>query len=217
MRTLSMFLSVVALVLCPPPLLAQSTAPSAQECRVAANKLGSDAHSEAFRWALAYGRLAECGDVGARAIGGAIMEASAISDLRLLQQMTLAASLNRHPVIWEAALEVAQRRSATVPARVASLQILLRQHDVASALEGGLARLSAERMGRLCRVDVVPHAEYRSLASLPQDYLQRMEAATARISADPAESALIRDLAACIGKAVRGFGEWTEPDSSATH
>lgn len=74
--------------------------------------------------------------------------------------MTLAASLNRHPAILGAALDSAQRRSAAVPARVASLQILLRQHDVTTTLEGGLRRLASERMGRFCRVDVVPHGAY---------------------------------------------------------
>jgi hypothetical protein len=129
--------------------------------------------------------------------------------------MTLAASLNRHPAIWGAALDIAQRRSATVPARVASLMILLRQHDVASTLEGGLQRLVAERMGRFCRVDVVPHAAYRSHAPLPLDYQERVEIATARISADPAEVVLIRDLAACVGRAVHGFGDWTEADRAS--
>jgi len=216
MIKLSTFLTLVALTFCAPELRAQSTPPTAQDCRVAANKLASNPHSEAYRWALAYGRLAECGDVGARALAGAILEASGTRDLHLLQQMTLAASLNRHPAIWGAALDIAQRRSATVPARVASLQILLRQHDVAIALEGGLQRLTSERMGPFCRVDVVPHGEYRSLAPLPLDYRERVEAATLRISEDPAEVTLIRDLAACVGRAVRGFGEWTEADSSAS-
>lgn len=215
MTKLSSFLTLVALTSCAGALRAQSIPPTAQDCRVAANKLASDPHSEAYRWALAYGRLAECGDVGARALAGAVQASSTTRDLHLLQQMTLAASLNRHPAIWGAALDIAQRRSATVPARVASLQILLRQHDVATTLEGGLQRLTTERMGRFCRVDVVPHGTYRSLAALPLDYRERVEAATSRISEDPAEVTLIRDLAACVGRAVRGFGEWTEVDSAS--
>lgn len=214
MIKLSTFLTLVALTSCAGALRAQSTRPTAQECRVAANKLASNPHSEAYRWALAYGRLAECGDVGARALASAIQASSTTRDLHLLQQMTLAASLNRHPAILSAALDIAQRRSATVPARVASLQILLRQHDVTMTLEGGLQRLTTERMGRFCRVDVVPHGAYGSLAALPLDYRERVGAATSRISEDQAEGSLIRDLAACVGRAVRGLGEWTEVDSA---
>lgn len=208
------YVAASVLPLYPSSLHAQTYVPSAQECRVAANKLASNPRSEAHRWAITYGRLSECGDIGAKALAAEIRRLSAGDDLHDLQRLALDASLNRHPEIWRAALDVAQRRGAWLPARVASLQILLRQHDVRTALEGGLQRLISERMGPLCRVDVVPHVSYSSEAPLPADYRQRMEAAMSQIAADAVEPGVMRDLARCVGRSVHGIGSWDEMDAS---
>lgn len=45
--------TLVALTSCAGALRAQSTRPTAQECRIAAKKIASDPHSEAYRGGLA--------------------------------------------------------------------------------------------------------------------------------------------------------------------
>jgi len=216
MRMILVLSTFFAVAVNPLATYAQSSAPTPHECRVAANKLASNPRSEAFRWALARGRLAECGEIGAEALAGAIRAGASVRDIRLLQQLTLTASLNQSPAILRAALDVAQMNTAEIPSRVASLNIVLRQHDPALALEGGLQRLASEPMGRLCRVDFIPHARYFSSTPLPSDYRGEVKAAMSRVATRAGELAVIRDLALCVGEAIDGFGEWSDTDPHGT-
>lgn len=176
--------------------------PTAHECHVAANKASSDPRSAAFRWAMAYGRLAECGSIGAPAVASALRRADAIQDTLLLGSVFFKASHLRHPEVLEAALEVAGSRESRIPVRVIALDVLLLQHDVTSSLYHKLEDLAKDPSGRFCGPDYVSHNAYLSETPLPADYRERIVRVTNRIASDPTEPAVLRGMAACIARYV---------------
>ena len=199
-------LCIVLLGACAPATRAQMparTPPTAHDCRVAANRAASNPNSEAYRWAVTQGRLAECGSVGAEATAAHLRSANTLGDSLLLQGVMLNAATNRHPALLEAALEVVQDREARLPVRVMALEVVLRQHDVQSAFAGSRDALFTEPVGRFCRVTYVEHATYQSSTPLPADYPARVAETLTRLAADTREPAVLRDLAACVGRALQ--------------
>ncbi|HEX2079170.1 MAG TPA: hypothetical protein VHG08_15705 [Longimicrobium sp.] len=181
---------------------AAAAPPSRQECEAAAQKAAAAPQSAEFHWALTYGGLARCGDTGAVALARALRQAGAIADSLLLGGVVVQASSSRHPQILQAALDLALDRSAPVPARVAGLQVALRQHDGRVALPGSVTQLSATAMGAFCRYDYLPHAHYASERTLPRGHAAAIAAAMRRIADDPAEPRPLRDLAGCVARKV---------------
>lgn len=199
-------LCIALLGACAPATRAQMparTPPTAQECRTAANKAGSSPNSEAYRWAMTQGRLAECGSVGAEAIATNLRSAHTVADSLILQSLLLSAATNRHPAILEAALDIVADGAARLQVRVMALEVVLRQHDVQSAFGGSRADLFTVRVGRLCRLTFVEHASYTSSEPLRADYRAHVAAVLARVAADTREPPVLRDLAACVGRAVQ--------------
>lgn len=176
--------------------------PSLNSCVAAAEKAGADPRSPDFAWALTFGSLARCGDTGAVALARALREAGGIVDPVLMNSLVVQASSSRHPRILQAALDMALDRSAPTPARVAGLQVALRQHAAGIALPGSVEQLSTTEMGAFCRYDYLSHAHYASERALPPGYREHIEAAMRGIGEDEAESRPLRDLARCVARKV---------------
>jgi hypothetical protein len=204
-------------------LRAQSTPPTAHDCRVAANKLASNPHSEAYRWALAYGRLAECGDVGARALAGAVQGSSATRDLHLLQEMTLAAPdpAAMEPIVWaatrlrdasvyETALAIVSDPTASVAARVQAIRILSAQLD---PQQGGTSASYEYYAGsRITKTGVsvdglvatADEAVFTGRA-LPSEALARAEQVVRRVAADPGTPQPVLNAVATLLEEIGGY------------
>lgn len=172
--------------------------PSDHECRVAANKLGSDPHSQAFRDALEYGPLAGCGEIGGRALADALRRTRTLSDTSVLTWLGAEAWQMRSPHVFEAALEVAGDRAASVPARASSLLVLLGQEKEGALLDAPWQQNLVVPVGRFCGVRTSSHFEYHSEAPLPADHRARVEGLLSRIMEDKGEPILLRELAHCI-------------------
>ncbi|HST61482.1 MAG TPA: hypothetical protein VLK84_22440 [Longimicrobium sp.] len=175
--------------------------PSHEECASAARKSNDAPGSADFRWALTYGGLARCGDTGAVALAGALGRAGTIADTMLLNDVVVQASGIRHPRILEAALDITADRSAPSIARVAGMQVALRQHAVHVALPGGVVQLAVLEMGRLCRYSYLSGVGYASERPLPPGYRDTIVAAMRRIADDAAEPRSL-DLAGCVASKV---------------
>ena len=188
-------------------LQAQRTAaPTRQACEQATQKAAAAPSSEDFRWAFTYGGLERCGDTGAVALARALRQAGAVSDTLLLGSILVQASSSRHPQILRAALELAGDRDAPSPARVAGMQVALRQHAGHIALPGSVTQLSNTTMGVFCRYDYLSHAHYASERALPAGHRQRIAGVMRSIAADAAEPRPLRDLAACVARKVTEGG-----------
>lgn len=184
-------------------LHAQHVAPATrQACEATARKAAAGPRSEDFRWALTYGGLERCGDTGAAALAGALRQSGAITDTMVLNGLVVQASSSRHPQILQAALELAADRAAPAPARVAGMQVALRQHDGRVALPGSVNQLSTTTMGRFCRYDYLPHAHYASERALPGGHRERIESVMREIAGNAVEPQPLRDLAGCVARKV---------------
>ncbi len=188
-------------------LHAQHVAPvTRQTCEATAQKAAAEPVSDDFRWALTLGGLERCGDTGAAAIAGALRQSGAIADTLLLNGLVVQASSMRHPQILQAALELAADRAAPAPARVAGMQVALRQHNASVALPGSVNQLSNTTMGALCRYTYLSHAHDASERALPAGHRERIVAVMRRIADDEAEPRPLRDLAGCVAHKVGQTG-----------
>jgi hypothetical protein len=176
--------------------------PSYQECVAAATKSNDAPGSANFRWALTYGGLARCGETGAVALASAVGRADAIADTALLDGLVVEASRSRHPLILQAALDVAADRSVPLIGRVAGMQVALRQHAVHVALPGGVAELARLEMGQFCRYDSLTGVGYASERPLPRGYREAIVAAMRGIADHAAEPRSLRDLAGWVANKV---------------
>lgn len=176
--------------------------PSYGDCAAAAVKLNEGPESAGFRRALTRGGLARCGERGAVALAGALGRAGTIGDTALLDGLVVQASSIRHPLILQAALEVAADGSALPAARAAGMQVALRQYAAHVALPGGVAQLAVLDVGPFCRYDSLPGAGYASEHPLPEGHRETIIVTMKRIADDPWESAPMRDLAGCVARGV---------------
>jgi hypothetical protein len=184
---------------CVPVLGAQppSNRPAPDECRVLANKLASDPRSQAFRQALS-GPIAACGEIGASAIARALGAAKSVEDSSLTHPLAFSVAHNRSPVILDAALAVAEDRTASVPVRLVALIGVLRQHTISAGFGGSISELAARPMGRLCRIGSVEHAGYLSETALRPGYETEIVSTMRRLADDAGSPAAVRDAALCI-------------------
>lgn len=205
MRILSFL--IILLWLHVPVVHAQGVSvPTAQECRVAANKLGSDPHSAAYRWALTEGRLAKCGAIGAAVLAQVLGQADALTDTIALGGLEFSASTNRSPVIFRAALATAGAKTAGVQARELSLRVLLRQYNIEVALP---ASAYSARPSAACISHLVLHAAYNSSEPLQPDSRQRIIELSDRIAGDEDEPQVLRNLARCLNYTIKHINPWS--------
>ena len=111
----SSFIALLLMAACAPRTIAQQIqppTPTAHECRVLANQLGSDPRSEAFRRALG-ANIAGCGDIGAAAVANAFLAARSVRDAGFADRFQLAIAYNRSPVLLKALLSVVEDRGST--------------------------------------------------------------------------------------------------------
>lgn len=189
---------------CAPAIHAQgaSPRPDEQECRVLANRLGADPHSEAYRTALTSGLLASCGRVGATAIARTLERYSTSGDSITLNGLRFNAGHVRDPAILDAAQTVVESGSARLPYRILALEILLRQVDVESAFRGSITALETAHVGQFCVIDYVGRDAYRSEQAMPPDLVGRIARVTAAVAESASNPQVLRDLAACVHRAV---------------
>lgn len=191
---------------CAPAIHAQAanSRPDKQECRVLANRLGADPHSEAYRGALTSGLLASCGSVGATAVAEALVRSATSGDSVTLNALRFTAGHIRDPAILNAAERVVENGSARLPYRILALELLLRQVDVESAFRGSIAALESANVGQFCVIDYVGRDAYRSEQAMPPDYVSRITGITAAVTGNASNPQVLRDLAACVHRAVAG-------------
>lgn len=203
------FLMVLLLTGCAGSIEAQRLPggpPTAHECRVVANKLGSDPHSQAFRDALVYGPLAACGDIGGRALADALWRTRAVTDTALLAALGREATMMRSPHVFEAALEVAADRTASVPARASSLLVLLGQEDENTIVGRSWGENLIIPVGEFCQGASITDVQYLSQAPLPADHRTRVSNLLTRMAEDGTEPLLLRQLAHCISREIPQSG-----------
>jgi hypothetical protein len=184
---------------CAPVLRAQHPGdrPRPDECHVLANKLASDPRSEAFRQALA-GPIAACGEIGAGAIAQALRAAKSLADSTVTHPLAFAVAHNRSSVVLDAALAVAEDRTASVPVRMVALIGVLRQHTISAGFGGSISELVTRPMGRLCRIGPVEHAGYISETALRLGYETEIVSTMRRIADDAGSPVAVRDAARCV-------------------
>lgn len=184
---------------CAPRINAQAGngPPPDHECRVLANKLASNPHSDAFRQALR-SNIAACGEIGAEATATALRASKANPDADLADRFRFIVAYNRSPLILDAALAVAEDHTASTPMRIVAIEGALRQHSLDSAFGENTGELAAHPMGRFCHIVFVEHAgEYKSAASLPANASELTVSRLRRIADDQANPQSVRDAARC--------------------
>ena len=199
-------LLIVAASACAPQVSAQAphahgaTRPTVQECRVLANKLGSNPRSEAFRQALR-SNLAACGNVGAEALANALGAAKSVEEPGFAGSFRFLVAYNRSPIVLDALLAVAEDRTAAPAMRIMAIEGVLRQHALESGFSEGPEELSARPMGRLCRIVLIEHAgDYKSATALPPGSGQASATRLRRIADDAGTPQGVRDAAKCTAE-----------------
>lgn len=196
------FLGVTALVLGAPPVHAQEIPshgqPTGQHCRVLANQLRSNPHSEAFRRALG-SDIAACGSVGAEAIASAIRSAKAIQESGFAEQFLFAVSYNQNPAILETLVQIAGDPTATTEMRIVAIEGALRQIEIESAFSRDVDELAARPVGDDCDIVYVEDGgDYKSRSLLPADAKAATAASLRRIAGDSGNPQVVRDAARCV-------------------
>lgn len=184
---------------CAPRISAQigSGPPADHECRVLANKLASDPHSEAFRQALR-SNIAACGETGAEATATALRAAKQVSEPEIADGFRFIVAYNRSPLILDAALGVAEDHAASTTIRIVAIEGALRQHSLGSGFGDRAEELAAHPMGRFCHIVFVEHAlEYKSAAPLPANSRALTVSRLRRLAEDQASPQSVRDAARC--------------------
>lgn len=192
----------VALGACAPQIHAQEPRhpkPSAHECRVLANQLNSDPHSEAFRRALG-SDIASCGAVGATAISTALRAAKGVQDPGYAAEFKFIVAYNRSPVVLDALLDVASDPSAADPMRLAAIEGAMRQYRLDMAY--GEHPVQRSWPQGICDLSVIDHAgDYDSKVPLPPGSRQMTVARLRRIASDQGSPA-VREAARCAANVV---------------
>lgn len=192
---------VAALLLWSGALDAQipSPRPAGHDCRVVLNKLSSDPRSEAFRWALMYGRVGACGSDGATAISRLLRtRAPEIASVGLLGALVLQASANRHPELFETALILASDRSQPNTVRVGAIQLALGQYDIGYRLPRNLSAPARPTETPACEFTIVVEFAYASEVPLPSNARDRLLTLGRALAGDANEAQPVQSAASCV-------------------
>lgn len=178
----------------------RASRPPEQECRVLANKLASNPHSDAFRQALR-SNLAACGNVGAEAVANALRVAKSVQEPGFADSFRFLVAYNRSPVVRDALLAVAEDRTAAPAMRIMAIEGVLRQHALESGFSEGPDELAARPMGRLCRIVLIEHAgDYKSDSGPTPG--QAAATRLRRIADDAGTPQGVRDAARCTAERI---------------
>ena len=177
---------------------APRAAPTQRECEAGIADAASDPRSARFARAFSNTALHRCGEPGAIALANAVRKLPLVPDSLVVRSLYFSSVSTRHPRILRAALALAADRRASARARVAGMQISMRQMDAGVALLGPTADLATRPMGRFCRYDYIVPAGYDSEFPMVANVRAQVASAMRALAADSREAVLIRDLATCV-------------------
>lgn len=145
-----------------------------------------------------------CWPIAADALAAALRQTRASDDPVLLRELAVHAGYFEHPLILDAALEVAPDRSATITARAASLLILAAQLGAALGVNNrGISDLLTEPppAAGLCGPALQfsgQHGRRTDSQPLPADARRRVAGVLDPLSIDATEPFHLRRLAQCL-------------------
>lgn len=168
-------------------------------CRAVANHLDADPHSEAFRWALTYGRAGQCG-AGASLALVQILDARGEDLVRagLVDAAVLQAAANRHPQVFEAALTLAADPTRSSAIRVAATQLALSEYDIGYRLPQDWIASPAPGSHGTCPFSIAIAYDYASETPLPSDARSRLLATRKMMQSAAGAPDAVRRAAPCV-------------------
>ena len=176
-----------------------ATPATATECNAAISALkaktppapGSDAWWVATR----------CGATGGSALASAATKLAATADTAQLRDAELALGDIRDAAVFQSVKSLATNTSATTPARIMALRVLLAQHTGSLHLPTPI-RLSPD--GQRCVPEIIARDATYSGASLPVEHAQQAFAAAKQV-ANSSAPADVRLVARCVKEAYAAF------------
>jgi hypothetical protein len=148
--------------------------------------------------AWAYERVGLCGPEAGPAVAGALRRFRQNQDTTVLDLISTPARYLRDAQIFDAALEIAQDRTASVPARVFAFRTLIQ-----ALVPGTMLRYSNLSGGGCFGLGPHLHQETIEGAALPSDYPTRIGAVAAAVASDPQSAPQTRRAAVCTSLHLR--------------
>ena len=169
------------------------------ECVAASNALASGARDGA-----GWGRLPECGRLGANSIARALRAARLETDTIYLRNLQSAVLGSRDTSVFKAGLALSKDVSATIDARVLGFLTLLAQHDngLTFSLRLSWADLVGVPRGIDCGLVAITESLYLWNGPLPGGYLDDMVEATEAAMYNAGTPQVARDIAGCARNAI---------------
>ena len=206
MSRIATTLAVTGLILAPSLAAAQGNSEYARQqarCRLAAQIVSTGHPAPHESWALPF--IPTCGAVGADGLAAGFRALRTDTDTAALAALALRTLNFRDATLFEAELDIAGDRSASVPARVfafRSLTSLLHpDRHITYADMVGLLTLpdppgySTASCARGSKVMDYSHPEG---APLPTDFVEQIRAVGVRVWQDRSEPTEVRSAAACV-------------------
>lgn len=210
MRPLSICI-IGVLLLWPGQTSAQVDADSVKirnACRLAEQVISTGRPAPHTEWALSF--IAACGsEVYGRAIAQGVRRLRSVQDTAVLQQYWRPSHFLTDLNFYDAAVEIAQDRTASTEARVFAFLALVRMSDPVRVVEyrdllGGFHETHGLRgVGGGCRSGSFGYPSRLVGTPLPDDYRRRIADFSASIREDGSEPEDVRTSAACAVVAAR--------------
>lgn len=169
------------------------------DCRLAARIVATGHPAPHEEWALAV--IPNCPAEAGPAIASGMLALRNENNIYILDSLTSTSRYVRDAAILDAALEIADDRSASFEARIFSLRTLLWMTQVHPAYVpyGALARGETYQGGGRCLVNTASHSYLLpGTTPLPPDYRDQIDALAVRLEADSSEADDIRGVAWCL-------------------
>lgn len=195
------FAGLVALAACAPATMTAQANPDSvhhrNDCRLAEQVLSTGHPAPREEWAL--GVIWNCRDAGPT-LAATLVAAKASMDTAYLNALTAPFIQFRDGHVFAAAFSLVGDRSASVPARVAAIRVLMY-----AVRPGGYVDPAALPNPRTvnCFGMPSPHSEVLNGAALPSDYLDRVRTLMSRMERDQTEPEGLRHAASCAMFLVR--------------
>jgi hypothetical protein len=185
----------------PAAVTAQTSPDSVQQrnnCRLAEQVLAAGHPAPREEWAL--GVVWNCAEAGPT-LARSLSAARASTDTAYLNALTAPSNRIRDGSVFAAAANLAQDRSASVPARVAAFRTLIFAVrpgwyvDFASLMDPNIVQ---------CFLPPSPHSRILNGTPLPADYVAQVGSLASRIRGDSTEPRVVRSAANCAMYAAGG-------------
>lgn len=141
--------------------------------------------------------IAACGQPGVTAVVNAVAALRDETDSVYLQRLVTVASDLKNPDLLAASQQIATDNSATVPARLTALLIMIGQYDNRLVLpsECSWGQFITLSSGSGCRLTRIEDVEYVQVAAMPTDYVASIANTASQIASNALNPAVIRDFA----------------------